>query len=168
MGAKERTVVVTDANVLINFAHIQQLSLLGAIEVYHFQVPTDVVDEILDDAQRAAVLEAIAADNLEQVTVNSLDAVALFAQLRDVMGRGEASCLALAVSTGAYVASDEKKLFRRRAIELLGEERILRTESVLLEAIRQGRISVADADAFKATLETHRYSMPFGSFAELL
>jgi predicted nucleic acid-binding protein len=167
MRAEARTVVVTDANVLINFAFIEQLSLFGAIEGYQFHVPTDVVEEILDDEQHAAVLDAIAAGHLKQVTVDTIDAVALFAQLRDVMGRGEASCLALAVSTGAHVASDEKKRFRRRAIELLGEERILRTESVLLEAIRQGRVTIADADAFKATLEAHRYVMPFASFAEL-
>lgn len=168
MAAETTTVVVTDANVLINFALIEQLSLFGAIDGYQFQVPTDVVEEILDDGQHSAVLGAIAAGHLKQVTLDTVDAVALFAQLRDVMGRGEASCLALAVITSAYIASDEKKRFRRRAIELLGEKRILRTESVLLEAVRQGRITIVDADAFKATLEAHRYAMPFTSFAELL
>jgi predicted nucleic acid-binding protein len=168
MGAKATTVVVTDANVLINFAHIGQLSMFGALEGYHLQVPTDVIAEIVDDAQRAAVIAAIAAGHLEQVTVDTIEAIALFAELRAVMGRGEASCLALAATTGAHVASDEKKRFRRYAIELLGEEYILRTESLLLHAIRQGRITVADADAFKAKLEAHRYVMPFISFAEHL
>jgi predicted nucleic acid-binding protein len=168
MDAEAATVVITDANVLINFVVIEQLSLFGAIEGYQFHVPTDVVEEIVDDEQHSAVLKAIAAGHLKQVTLDTIDTIALFAQLRDVMGRGEASCLALAVSTGAYVASDEKKRFRRRAIDLLGEERILRTESVLLEALRQGRITIAEADAFKATLEAHRYAMPFTSFAELL
>jgi predicted nucleic acid-binding protein len=168
MGAEATAVVVTDANVLINFAHIGQLSMFGALEGYRFQVPTDVVEEVLDDAQRAAVLDAIARGHLEQVTVDTVEAVALFAQLRDVMGRGESSCLALAVTTGSHIASDEKKRFRRRAIEILGEERILRTESLLLEAIRQGRITIAEADTFKATLEAHRYAMPFASFAELV
>src|SRR5262245_25428773 len=125
MGAEATAVVVTDANVLINFAHIGQLPLFGVLEGYRFQVPTNVVAEILDVAQGMAVLDAIAAGVLQEVTVDAIDAVALFAQLRDVMGRGEASCLALAVSSGSYVASDEKKRFRRRAIELLGEARIL-------------------------------------------
>ena len=84
------------------------------------------------------------------------------------MGRGEAACLSLAVTMNCHIASDEKKRFRRRAVELIGEARILRTESILLVAIRQGRISVSEADGFKATLEANRYSMPFRSFSDLL
>lgn len=76
--------------------------------------------------------------------------------------------MALATTTAGHIASDEKKRFRRRAIELIGEARILRTESILLEAIRQNRITVVRADEFKATLEANRYSMPFASFADLL
>jgi hypothetical protein len=53
-------------------------------------------------------------------------------------------------------------------VELIGEPRILRTESILLEAIRQGRITVCMADGFKAVLEANRYVMPFGSFSDLL
>src|SRR5689334_19785555 len=112
MGADPITVVITDANVLINFTHIGQLSMFGTLEGYHFQVPADVIAEIIDYTQHAAIVDAIAAGHLEQVIVDSIEAVALFAQLRAVMGRGEASCLALAVTTGACVASDEKKRFR--------------------------------------------------------
>ena len=161
-------VVITDANILINFSHIGQLPLLGALDRYRFQVPADVVAEILDDEQRDAVAKAIVAGYLEEVVVDTVHAVALFAELRDVMGRGEAACLALAVTTGSCVASDEKKRFRRRAVELLGEDRILRTELLLLEAIRQGLVTVPEADNFKTMLEAHRYSMTFRSFEDLL
>jgi predicted nucleic acid-binding protein len=92
----------------------------------------------------------------------------LFAELRDLMGRGEAACLALAKTTGSYIASDEKKRFRRCAVDLIGAGRILRTESLLLEAIRQGLITVKAADRLKKKLEESRYSMPFASFADLL
>lgn len=164
----ETIVVITDANVLINFLRIGQLPLLGKLDAYRFLVPEEVVDEITDPAQRGALAAAIAAGHLGQTVVDTMGALALFAELRDVMGRGEAACLALAASTGCHIASDEKKRFRRRAIELIGEARIVRTESILVEAIRQGRISVAEADGFKAVLETNRYSMSFGSFSELL
>ena len=48
-------VVITDANVLINLIHIEQLSLLGALEPYKFRVPLEVVKEISEPDQRAAV-----------------------------------------------------------------------------------------------------------------
>lgn len=168
MAAETVTVVITDANILINFIHIGQLHLLGVLEGYRFQAPADVIAEILNEDQRDAVAGAIAAGSIEQVVVDSVDGLALFAELRGVMGRGEAACLALAVTAGCHVASDERKRFRRRAVELLGESRILRTESLLLEAIRQSRITVACADEFKVLLESNRYSMPFVSFADLL
>ena len=164
----ETIVVITDANVLINFLRIGQLPLLGKLDAYRFLVPEEVVAEITDPVQRDALAAAIVAGHLGQIVVDTMEALALFAELRDVMGRGEAACLALAASAGCHIASDEKKRFRRRAIELIGEARIVRTESILVEAIRQGRISIAEADGFKAVLEASRYSMSFGSFSELL
>lgn len=162
------SVVVTDANVLINLIHIGQLSLLSALEPYQFRVPPEVVDEITEPDQRAAVDGALANDIITTTVVDTFAALELFGALRDVMGRGEAACLALAATGGFYIASDEKKRFRKRAIELVGEGRILRTETLLLEAIRRDRISLEQADQYKRVLETKRYMMPFASFAELL
>ena len=53
-----------------------------------------------------------------------------------------------------------------QAIELIGEARILRTEDLLVEAIRCGRLNVAQADECKLVLAANRYAMPFASFAE--
>lgn len=164
----ETIVVITDANVLINPLRIGQLPLLARLNGYRFVVPEDVTKEIKDPEQREALASAVAAGYLGQVIVDTMESLALFAELREVMGRGEAACLALAATTGSHIASDEKKRFRRRTIELIGATRIVRTESLLVEAIRQGLISVAEADVFKAALEANRYSLSFGSFSELL
>lgn len=164
----ETVVVVTDANVLINLIRIGQLPLLGQLDGYRFLVPAEVVNEITEQDQREALSEALARGYLEQVVVDTMESLQLFAELRDVMGKGEAACLALAATMGSHIASDEKKRFRRRAVELIGEERIVRTEGILLAAIRQGHISVAEADGFKAVLAANRYAMSFGSFSELL
>jgi len=161
-------VIVTDTNVLINLIHIGRLPLLGALEPYQFRVPREVLDEIREPDQRAALDAALVAGHIERVVIDTIEALELFGILRDVMGRGEAACLALAATAGCYIASDEKKRFRRRAIELIGEERILRTESLLLEAIRRQHISVAEADVYKLVLETKRYTMSFSSFADLV
>jgi hypothetical protein len=81
---------------------------------------------------------------------------------------GEAACLALAATTRSHIASDEKKRFRRRAVELIGEARILRTQQILLEAIRRNHLSVQQADMHKVTLAANNYALPFTSFAEIL
>lgn len=162
------TVVITDTNVLINFLHIGQLALLAELSAYRFQLPPEVLQELTDPGQKASVDNAIAVGQLDLLVVDELDALALFGDLRDLMGRGEAACLALAATVGCHIASDEKKRFRRKAIELIGEARILGTEDLLLEAIRYGRITVAQADGYKVVLAENRYTMPFASFAERL
>ncbi|WP_018292010.1 hypothetical protein [Verrucomicrobium sp. 3C] len=168
MTTDAETIVVMDANVLINLLRIGQVPLLARLNGYRFLVPEEVMQEIADLRQRELLASAVAAGYLGQVVVDTVDSLALFAELRERMGRGEAACLALAATTGTHIASDEKKRFRRCAIELIGPTRIVRTESILLEAIRQGHISVAEADGFKEALEANRYSMSFGSFSELL
>jgi predicted nucleic acid-binding protein len=162
------TVVITDANVLIKFVHIGQVALLGELPAYRFQLPTEVLNELTDGDQRAQIEAAIAARQLELMVIEALDALTLFGDLRDLMGRGEAACLAVAATTGCHLASDEKKRFRRKAIELIGEARIVRTEDLLVEAIRCGKRTVAQADEYKAILAANRYAMPFSSFADRL
>ena len=162
------TVVVTDANVLINLTHVEKLSLLPILDSYEFVIPSEVLAEISDPDQRTAVEKALAARFLKEISVDSIAAIELFGVLRDVMGRGEAACLALAATAGFHLASDEKKRFRRRAIELIGEARIIRTERLILEAIQAGHLSVVEADQCKTILEANRYAMSFRSFADLL
>ena len=162
------SVVITDANVLINLFHIGQLRLLGALPPYRFRIPSEVLAEILEPDQKAAVRTCLNAGHAEEIVVDTMASLALFAELRDVMGRGEAACLALAATTGSHIASDEKKRFRRRAIELIGEARILRTEQIIVEAIRRKHLTLQDADAYKATLAANNYALPFASFADIL
>jgi predicted nucleic acid-binding protein len=168
MGEQAETVVITDANVIINLFHLGQLNPFGFLPPYRFRVPSDVPAEILDPIQQAAVRICIEAGHLEEVVVDSTAALPLFAELRDMMGRGEAACLALAATGGFRIASDEKKRFKRKAIELIGEARILRTELLLLEAIRRNQITTQDADRFKDILAANNYALPFNSFADIL
>lgn len=161
-------VVITDANVLINLFHIGQLPLLGALPPFRFRIPNEVLAEILDPTQQSAVRTCLDAGHADEIVVDTIASLALFAELRDMMGRGEAACLALAATTGSHIASDEKKRFRRKAIELIGETRILRTEHLIVEAIRRNHMTVQDADAYKATLSANNYALPFASFADLL
>jgi predicted nucleic acid-binding protein len=164
MGKSLETVVVTDANVFINLFKIGQVSLFGRLAGYRFLVPADVVTEITQQDQRETLNTAISAGILQEVAVDSLASLALFVELRAIMGRGEAACLALAATAGYSIASDEKKRFRRAALERLGERRIVRTEDLLILGVRQGCFSSFEADGFKEVLAASRYVMSIKSF----
>jgi len=96
------------------------------------------------------------------------ETIALFAELRHLMGAGEAASLALAVHRGWAVASDEKRAFRREALARLGPGRILTAPGLYRVAIRAGLLSVADADADKARLEVRKFKMGFSSCGNLV
>jgi len=166
-GALTR-VVVTDANVIINLIHAGHLALLGALPSYEFVVPEDVVGEITDPAQQEALAAAIAEGHVRQETITAPSELTRYAQLRQVVGRGEAACLALAESRGWLIASDEKRRFRREVLASLGPGRLVTTPGLFVLAIRAGVISVEQADHAKAVLEGNRFRMGFKSFREVI
>lgn len=168
MAQEPTIVVITDVNIVINLFHIGQLGLFGSLPPYRFHAPRDVVVEILDATQQIAVRDCIEVGLLVEVAVDTMAALPLFAELRGIMGRREAACLASAATGGFHIASDEQKRFRRKAVELIGEARILRTECLLLEAIRRDQITIRDADYFKGILAANNYALPFNSFADIL
>jgi hypothetical protein len=75
--------------------------------------PAVVRAEITDPAQVAMLDEAASRGFLRVEPVTDLAALTLFAELIAHIDRGEAACLALAVTKGFMVASDEKRRFRR-------------------------------------------------------
>ena len=126
-----------------------------------------MINEITEPAQQAEVVGALAQGLIATTVIDSIEALALFGTLRDLMGRGEAACLALAVTKGWMIASDEKRRFRREVVERIGAARMVGTASLLRHAISIERVSVAEADGFKAVLEARRFVMPFASFGDL-
>ena len=162
------TVVVMDANVMINFIHIGRLELLARLPGLRFVVPEHVVAEITDVAQAAELRAAVARGDVGEVRMTNAAEIARFAALTETLGRGESACLALAEKRGWTVASDERRAFRRTAVERIGEDRLLTTPALILRAICAGLATVAEADGWKALLEQRRFRMKFASFAELL
>lgn len=162
-------VVFTDANILINLLHIERLDLLGLLEELEFVVPAPVEAEITDPEQRRAL--AVAADGgyLAVEPLTGLEELTRFGELRVVMGDGEAACLAMAAERGGWVAtSDKKRKFRREAIRLLGPGRLLNLIGLFVIAIRQGLVTVAEADAYKEVLARNRFRLKIRSFEDVL
>jgi predicted nucleic acid-binding protein len=162
-----RTAIV-DANVLINLIHVQRLGLLASLPGYEFVATGDVISEITHPAQRSALDAALSAGQLRWETITDPHDLTRYAELRQVMGAGEAACVALAEARGWLIASDEKGRLRREVNERLGPGRLITTPGLFVLAIRAGVITVEDADQAKAILEGHRFRMSFSSFRDVV
>ena len=163
-----REVVVADANILINWMHVRRLDLLTQLPGLSFAIPDHVYEEILYPEQKRQLERALDSEKLRRVSIENPQDIVLFTRLIDHLGRGEAACLVLASRNGWLLASDEKRRFRREAIQRLGENRLLSTVDLFLRAIRSGVMSVEEADSCKRVLEERRFKMSFRSFRERL
>lgn len=167
MTGAGRTAVM-DTSVLINFAVLDRIGLLGTLEGLQFVVPGEVLGELKRPDQRKRVHTALTAGTLREVVLDQPQELALLARFRRQMQLGESACLALAVSRGWLFACDERRVVRSEATRLLGPEGLLNTPGLFLLAIRRGCWTVDEADQAKAALEANRYRMRFSSFRELL
>ena len=161
-------IVITDANVLINLATANGMMLLRDLPGHEFLLPEEVRNEVTAAPQRAVLDRAIAEGYLSVRRLESVAGLTLYVDLRKTLGAGESACLAMAKVEGCMVASDEKRAFRREATRLLGIEAVVTTVDIYLMSIRAGIITVEEADAAKKILAANRFTMPFGSFSELL
>ncbi len=106
--------------------------------------------------------------HFSSVRLEEIESLRLFSELVQIMGRGEAASLALAVVRSHAIACDEKRVFRREAIARIGANRILSTPGIFVLALRQGLISIEEGDRMKEVLEANRFRMAFSSFEEVL
>jgi len=166
-GGEEKAVAI-DASVLINLAVVDQLGLLAALDRYRFVVPLDALEEIERPEQRRRVDAAIAAAHLHIRELTSPAVLERRAGFLQEMDPGESACLAVAIEEGWLVACDEKRVFRRRALEHLGEGRLLNTVGLFVLGIREVYLSVADADHAKDVLADNSFRVKFRSFEDLL
>lgn len=109
-----RRIVMLDACLLINLLLVDRTDILAGLTGYDFRMTEMVLDEIRDYAQKAEVsrLREDGVLRLERVedagTLKEIDELCL------TLGRGEASCIAIARRYGFSVGTDDRKasLFR--------------------------------------------------------
>lgn len=160
--------VATDTCILINLAVVGRLDLLKTIPPFLFHAATEVLDEVQDLDQRAAVDEAIAAGHLDEIKLNQAGELSLYVNFNATLGKGESACLALAKARGWTIATDESKDPKWKRMIAGGGFAIINTPGILLAAIRGGKLTVVEADEIKAKLEQRRFKMKFDSFASLI
>ncbi len=124
--------------------------MLGRLPGFKFVVTPEAVAEIVRPDQKEQVESALRAGVLRLEQLSDPEALALFADLRNQMGTGEAASLALAASQGWAIASDERRAFRREAISRLGQGRILTTPGLYVVAVRSSLLSVVEAGQSEA------------------
>lgn len=160
-------IVAVDASVLINFLLLDRVDILAALPDHHFVVSDAVFKEIMRPDQKDLLSDAFDANYLKRQEKSDTNELRIFAKLTEVMGVGEAACLAAAECRGWLLASDERGLFLRVARKRIGEHRVLTTPEILFRAITSEIITVEQADEAKVYLEMHRFKMKFDSFGDL-
>jgi predicted nucleic acid-binding protein len=160
-------VVLLDACLLINLLRVGRADLLECFSEYDFRVTSLVAEEITDEKQKvelASILER-GVVRLEPITDQEV-IVEIEKQAKEV-GRGEASCLVLGWKTGWAVGTDDGKA-RRLNEKAERPTPLLTTPGLIVQAIRKGLLTVAEADEIKERLEAHRFTMAFKSFQDVL
>ena len=165
-----RLLVSTDSNILINFIKIGRLDLLRQLRNYAFRIPEEVYQEISYPDQRAELDRALEEGWTEKFQITALDEISAYAQYRRQMDDGEAACLAVSVSRRWIIACDEqkKRVIHREVRNKLGTGYLLNTPGILVKAIREGHLTVEEADQIKEDLAHNRFVMNIASFRELL
>ncbi|MBM4355165.1 MAG: hypothetical protein FJ109_15515, partial [Deltaproteobacteria bacterium] len=75
-----RKVVVTDANVLINFLNVGRLDLLTNLPGFAFVVPDHVDAEILREDQRSVLDRSYDEGKLQRQALTDLEGIEIFAE----------------------------------------------------------------------------------------
>lgn len=170
LASDERVLVVADASVLINFLRAGRLDLLCHHEDYRITVTEHVRREVRYPDQAAELSVALAAGDIAEIQVTDPIELAIFAELNAVLGRGESASIAVAANRGWIIAIDELGRARREVYERIGKNRLINTLGFILSCVRNGAITVAEADNIKARLESQgqTFTVSFESFGEQL
>jgi predicted nucleic acid-binding protein len=153
--------VASDACYLINFLAVDRIDLLARRTDYRIHVPLEVDAEILRPEQRTRLLAAIDGGHLNTVELVEIPELTEYTGLlRELIGKGEAACLAIAIARGWTVASDERRRFGRLARERLPDRPVITTRGTLVEAVGLGHLTVDEAFAIQDALAAdHSFRM---------
>lgn len=168
----DRETAIIDASTLINFLAVDRGDLLERNARYCFLITEHVRSEITDAyPDQLARLDALVARGvIEESAVTAINELQVFARLAATkrLGPGECASIAAASERGFVLIIDDRRA-TREARSLNPNLRILDTQSVMLQLIRDGAIDVTGADQIKAAWERHhRFRLSFSSFGDLL
>ena len=165
MEFKDKTPVVLDTSVLLNFVNIGRIGLLACLGSTVVLLD-QVMAEVLRPEQIEQIEEAIATGTLELHRVTDPDELSLFIQLMTAgrLGTGECAVLSMAV-TRHWIAGLQDKRAIKEGKRLSKDLALWQTEDIVLELIRNGNLTVEEADGFlNEWRERYRFKSGFSSF----
>lgn len=162
-------IVIADTSVLVNFLHVDRMILLGLLSspiVITEHVEAEVTDSYPDQVARLA--DALGQGYIAKTQLTNVPEVTLFGQLMadGRLGSGECAAIACAIIGGHVLAIDDRKAVRE-ALRIEAGLAVLGTADLMVQIIREGLLTVAEADAIKSDWETHyRFRLAFVSFVD--
>jgi predicted nucleic acid-binding protein len=159
--------VATDTSLLLNFLRLDRIDIFAQLPGFRFLVLNHVIAEVTDAEQAERLAQALANGAIVEFELMDLDAILVYDELRRVLGDGEAATIAAAAAKGLVLAMDEKGRARREAEARVGSGRLLNTPGVLVHAVRQGTLTLAEAEQVRLDLVSERFAIK-ATVAELL
>jgi predicted nucleic acid-binding protein len=161
-----RPSIILDTTVLSNFAAVGQIPLLERL--YRDQACTTlmVAEEMRAGLDAGywylqSVAEALSplwsTGWLPVLALESVEEQTLYVEFATFLGPGEASCLAVAITRGLTLASDDlaaRRTAARRGVRLTG------TIGILIRLVCEGHLPLAAANSILAQMITLRYRAP--------
>jgi len=162
--------VVADTNVLINFLRAGRLDLLRDHRRYRIVVTEHARREVTYPDQASVLAAALSAGDIGEIELTDPTELTLFAELNAVLGRGESAAIAVAANRNWLIATDELGRARREVHERVGTNRLMNTPGLILSCVRDGGITVEEADEIRSELESQgqTFAVSFESFGDLL
>lgn len=157
--------IVLDASVLLNFANIGRIDLLGNLGA-SIVLPDQVFDEVRYRGHRDAVKDALASGTLDLQSVRNPMEVELFAKLRagGRLGAGECAVLAVAINRN-WIAGIQDLRARKEGRRLYDELELCDTEDLVLRLIQTRDLTLDEADRYLVEWATkHRFRSRITTF----
>ena len=166
--------IVIEASTLINFLRVNRVDLLAGLTAFRFILTENVQAEILPadySFEHANLVAGIYAGYLHVVSLTDPAEVAVYVAMQAlrVLGDGECSSIAAAHVRGLPLAMDDGTA-RRKTVAHYPTVKLLDTVDLMVEALRLGLLTVAEADAIKMDWhDNHQFKKPsLKSFGDLL
>lgn len=147
--------------VLSNFAHVQQPRLLEQAFDNLVSVPS-VMEELAIGQERGRI------PTVEWYWLSIVDLTPsekmLSQEIGQVLGHGEAECIAVAQSRALFILSDDRDA--RRIAQIKGLV-VTGTLGALMNLVRRDILSLPDADELLQIMRLRGYRCPISSLSEL-
>jgi hypothetical protein len=162
--------LIVDTSVFITLCHSGRTDLLARLP-WTFRMTDDIEVEIEREDQIKVLQGLKRGGHLAALRVEGLEALQAYSKLRKRIDPGECSALVLAQDKHWLFACEEaNKVFLSCIDETIAHARLVACRHLFLEAICEGLMDLAEADAIRASMARKKqwFTGRFKDFASLL